>query len=262
MSGQRQARGRGAHAPFRKATPTRQSASGPGDRIANARDVAIYFREDCRPLRDSLQLEMVVAQYVLRMRDVRTPEGVPIGDATSAGVVAELERHGDELSHAILRGLAHLGSGHTASRSADAAARLAERGTGMPANFGDVGAVRTLGAWRQSEGGHAGEYVFFAEFEHPLHGRRHSLALFVEPRRGGVVKHIGLLGPMDELAADEPFHLDAMEALEIEAAGELLAELLERSHGQALDGSDDYRVVIAAARARSMKEQGAVPHAA
>ena len=62
--------------------------------------MAIYFREDCRTLRDSLQLEMVVAQYCLQIRDVRTTAGVPVGDAVGVGVVAELEGHGDPLSHA------------------------------------------------------------------------------------------------------------------------------------------------------------------
>src|SRR4051794_856821 len=62
MSEQPQAQHADRRAPFRKATPTRQSAAGPGDRIANATAVAGYFREDCRPLSDSLQLEMVVAQ--------------------------------------------------------------------------------------------------------------------------------------------------------------------------------------------------------
>src|SRR4051794_198176 len=105
------------------ARPTRQSASGPGDRVASPRDVARFFRDDCRTLHDSLQLEMVVAQYILRMCEVETPEGVPIGDATCAGVIADLERHGDPLSHSILRALAYLGSGDVATRAADAAAR-------------------------------------------------------------------------------------------------------------------------------------------
>src|SRR4051812_3871747 len=75
----------------------------PGDPITAASEVARYFREDCRPLRDSLQLEMVAAQYWLRMRDAVSREGVPVGEAIGAGVVAALERHGDPLSHAILR---------------------------------------------------------------------------------------------------------------------------------------------------------------
>src|SRR4051812_40760591 len=126
-----------ARSSIRKAVPTLQSSSGPGDRIAGAREVAGFFREDCRGLRDSLQLEMVVAQYHLRMSDGLTREGVPIGDALGAGVVAELERHGDPLSHAILRGLAYVGIGETATRGADAVARLAEHGVGITARFGD-----------------------------------------------------------------------------------------------------------------------------
>src|SRR3954464_7309596 len=119
------------HSPFTPA-PTKPSASGPGDRIASSGDIAIYFREDCRPLADSLQLEMVVAQYDLRLRDTATAQGVPVGDAVSAGVIVELEQHCDELSHAILRALAHLGTGERATRSAAAAERLADRGIGLP----------------------------------------------------------------------------------------------------------------------------------
>ena len=252
MSEHTKARRTDRREPFRRATPTRTSASGPGDRIANAESVARFFRDDCRGLRDSLQLEMVVAQYLLHMRDVLTPEGVPVGDAVGAGVVAELERHGDPLSHAILRGLAHLGAGDIRERSENAVARLAEHGTGIPAKFGDVAGARALGAWRESAGGRAGEYAFFAEFEHPL-GTRHSLALFVEPRHGGIVKHIGLLGPMSDIPSDEAFDPSTMEAVEIGMAGKLLQEVLDRSYGPLLGGTDDYRVLIAAAHARSMQ---------
>jgi hypothetical protein len=261
MSEQRQARRADRRAPIRKATPKRHRSGGRGDSIANARDVAGYLRDDCRRLGDSLQLEMVVAQYHLRLRDVVTPEGEPVGDAVTAGVVAELERDGDSLSHAILRAWADLGTGKTAARCADAVARLSERGTGLPAKFGDVASTRTLGAWRESAGGHSGEYAFFAEFEHPL-GRRHALALFVEPRRGGVVKHIGLLGPMSELGDDQPFQPSAMEAVELDAAADLLRGLFERSYGPELEATKDFRVLIAAARARSMKQRGAALRAA
>jgi hypothetical protein len=212
--------------------------------------VAGFFREDCGALRDSLQLEMVAAQYQLRMNGVLSPQGVPVGDAVCAGVIAELERHADPLSHAILRALAHVGTGQTATRSAEAGARLAESGTGLPLAFGDVANARALGAWRESDGDGSGEYAFFADFEHSL-GRRHSIALFVEPRHGGVVKHIGLMGPVSDLDPDEPFHPTAMEKLDLAEAGALLEEVLERSFGRHFPDTDDYRVLIAAARARS-----------
>src|SRR5207244_4857933 len=157
--------------PIRRASPTRKSASGPGERVASARDVAIYFREDCRTLHDSLQLEMVVAQYCLQIRDVVTTAGVPVGDVVGIGVIAELEGHGDPLSHAILRGVAHLGLGETGARSAEAAARLTERVIGLPQQFADVGKSRAVGAWR-TRAGLGDEFVFFAEFEHQR-GARH-----------------------------------------------------------------------------------------
>jgi hypothetical protein len=238
-------------APIRKATATKMSASGPEDRIASSRDIAIYFREDCRTLRDSLQLEMVVAQYWLRIRDVRSSTGVPVGDAAGAGIVAELEGAGDPLSRAILLGLADLGVGDTARRSGEAAARLAERGVGLPPEFEDLGEVRALHAWRATAGGRRGEYVLFAELEHPR-GARHTLALFVEPRGGGSVKHIGLLTAMRELDPGGPFDPERMERLAIPEAGGLMREVLERSYGRDLAGSDDHRVPIAAARARAM----------
>src|SRR3954471_14832337 len=162
-------------------------------RIASAREVAQLFRGDCRALHDSLQLEMVVAQYLLRLRDARTAQGVPIGDAIAAGVVDALARQPDRLSHAILRGISHLGTGDSAERGAAAAAELARGGVELPPQFARVGKGRGTGAWRAAQGGLAGEYALFAEFQHEL-GARHSLALFVEPRRGGVVKHIALLG--------------------------------------------------------------------
>lgn len=251
MSTHRQARDAGRRTPVRRAVATRQSASGPGDRVCNARDVATYFREDCRTLRDSLQLEMVVAQYVLRMHEVTSPEGIPVGDAVSAGVVTALEDHGDPLAHAILRGLAYLGVGEASDRSADAVARLSECGVKLPGKFRDVTQSYASGAWR--ERGHDGEYAFFADFEF-AHSPGHSLALFVEPRHGGVIKHIGLMPPISDLGPDDPFHPATMEALDIVDAGELLSKLLDRSYPRSiLDFTDDYRVVIAAARARSMQ---------
>lgn len=252
MSEHRQVRDPDRHSPIREATPKRQSASGAGDRIASLRDVAIYLREDCRTLRDSLQLEMVVAQYHLRMRGVLTPGGVTVGDATSAGVIAELERRSDPLSYAILRGLDYLGTGETAERSAEAVARLVERGIRLPPEFADVGKARALGAWRDTAGGCDGEYALFVDFELPL-GARHSLALFVEPRRGGVVKHIGLMNPMSDLDPGDPFHPNALDTVDIAAAGALLYKVLDRSFGSFLADVDDYRVLIAAARARSME---------
>jgi hypothetical protein len=226
------------------------SASGPVDRRASTRDVAIYFREDCRTLRDSLQLEMVVAQYCLRMRDVVTAAGVGVGDLLGVAVVGELEHEGDPLSHAILRGLAHLGIGETAKQSAHAASRLAEREVGLPEQFADVGKARARGAYRTSTEP-TGEYVLFADLEHPS-GRGHSVALFVEPRGGGVVKHIGLLGPMSDLEPDAPFHPQALETVDDASAGTLMSEVLERAHGPQAAETDDFRVLIAAARARSM----------
>jgi hypothetical protein len=213
--------------------------------------VAIYFREDCRTLGDSLQLEMVVAQYCLQMRDVVTTGGVPVGEAVGIGVVAELEGHGDALSHAILRGLAHIAHGHIATRASEAAARLRDRIVGLPSEFADVGRAQAVGAWRTDEGAFDGEFVFFADFEHPR-GRGHAIALFVEPRGGGTVKHIGLLGPTSELDQPGPFHPNAMETLAIPAAGELMREVLERSYGPSASDTDDYRVLIALARARAV----------
>jgi hypothetical protein len=187
---------------------------------------------------------MVVAQYDVRLADVHSPEGIPVGHAVSAGVIAELERHGDALSHAMLRGLEYLGTDGRAGRSADAVARMAEAGIGLTAKFGDVGQARPVGAWR--EGGED-EYAFFLDFEFPL-GARHALALLVESRHGGTVKHIGLMRPMSDLEPDDPFHPDSLEPLHLSAAGTLLSDLLARSFRY---GTDDYRVLIAQARARA-----------
>ena len=252
MSEQRRPRNPDRCAPIEKASPTRWSASGPGDRIASARDVAIYFREDCRTLRDSLQLEMVVAQYYLRIRDVRTTGGVPVGDVVGGSVVAELEREADSLSHAILRGLAHLGAGEAAKRSAEAVTRLTEQAIGLPQQFADVCKASALGAWRTRASGLDSEYALFADFEHP-HGPRHAIALFVEPRGRGIVKHIGLLGAMSELDPGEPFHPKALEPVAISHAAVLIRDLLEHSYGPLAADTDDFRVLIASARARTLR---------
>jgi hypothetical protein len=202
-------------------------------RISHAGEVAGFFRKDCKPLRDSLQLEMVAAQYQLQMDGVFSPEGVPVGPAVCAGVVAELEAHGDALSHAILRALAYLGTSDTAKRSADAVARLGERGVGLPPKFADVAQARAGGAWRDAEGGHEGEYCLFFDFLYPQ-GMGHALALFVEPRHGGTIKHVGLLQPMHEIE-----YPGFMEELEIPVAGALLQKLLDRTYPPSFGTCDD-----------------------
>src|SRR5690242_9573296 len=218
-------------------------------RISQAGEVAGFFRKDCKPLRDSLQLEMVAAQYQLQMDGTCSPEGIPVGEAVCAGVVAELEAHGDVLSHAILKALAYLGTGDTARRSADAVARLGESEVGVPPKFADVAHARAGGAWRDTHGGYDGEYCLFFDFVYPQ-GTGHALALFVEPRHGGTIKHIGLLQPMHEIE-----YPGFMQELEVPAAGALLKQLLDRSYGPSLETCDDYRGLIAAARARMCVQQ-------
>jgi hypothetical protein len=237
--------------PFRQATRTRRSASGPGDRVASGRDITIYFREDCRPLRDSLQLEMVVAQYCLRMRDVTTTGGVPVGEAVGLRVVAELEHMGDALSHAILRGLAHIGVGLIGERSSEAVARLSEKVLGLPKQFADVGNARPVRTWRGDNAEVAGEYILFARFEHPR-GPEHAIALYVEPRGGDVVKHIGLVDGGCEDGMADSLRPNAPEPLEIPSGGALMNDVLERTYDRHATRTDDFRVLIAAARARSI----------
>jgi hypothetical protein len=215
------------------------------DRIVRPRDVARFFRRDCRGLRDSLQLEMAVAQYYLQMRAVLSPEGVPIGDAASAGIIADLERHADALSHAILRGLAHQASGEIATRSADAVARLSEQGVGLPRQFSDVGEARAVAAWRDTEGAHEGEFALFADFEHPR-GPRHCVALFVDR---DVAKHVGLLPPLAEVGYP---HND-LEELDVAEAGALMRSVLDRSFPREPGDPDEFRILMASARARSIE---------
>jgi hypothetical protein len=233
--------------PIQRAHPTRQSASGPDDRIASAEAIARWFLDDCRAVDDTLQVEMVVAQYLVRMRDTCTPQGVPVGDALTASVIADLEQRRQPLAHVLLRALAHLATGDAATRAADAVARLAEQGVGLSQRFADVATARPLGAWR--EHGDATEQALFAEFVHPLAGRAHSIALFV---RDGVARHIGLMPSAYQLDPGDPFHPDALEPLDLPEAGELIASALTRAYGRDWERSDDYRVVIAAARARTM----------
>jgi hypothetical protein len=233
--------------PIRPAAATKPSASGPGDRIAGSGDIAIYFREDCRTLADSLQLEMVAAQYDLRLRETETPEGIPVGDAVSAGVIVQLEGHGDELSHAVLRALAHVGTGERAERSAQAAERLADRGVELPDTFADVGQARATAAWRDRRKAHPGEYALFVDFEHPR-GRQHSVAVFVEPR--GTVKHLGLMPPINDIDPSAQFHPRRMESLPVATATEILGEALARTYGDSFEDTDDFRVLLAAARTR------------
>ena len=251
MSPQRQTQQANRYSSVHDAAPTQPSSSGSGDRIVSDRQIARFFRDDSRPLRDSLQLEMVAAQYHVRLQHVVSREGVPVGEAASAGVVAELERHGDPLSHAILRALAHVGTGHTATRSAEAVGRLAERGIGLPLEFADVAEARAIAAWRDTAGAFEGEYSLFLDFEHPL-GRRHGIAIFVEPRNGGVVKHMGLITAISDFGPHDPVDASRLETLDIAAAAALLHDVLDRTFGTRLAGVDDFRVLIAATRARSL----------
>ena len=57
---------------------------------------------------------------------------------------------------------------------------------------------------------------------------------------------------MNELDSDGPFHPNALETIDISAAGALIREVLERTYGPRAAASDDFRVLIASARARSI----------
>jgi hypothetical protein len=58
--------------------------------------------------------------------------------------------------------------------------------------------------------------------------------------------------PTSDLEPGDPFHPSALETLETPVAGAVLNLVIHRSFGDSLDGTDDYRVLIAAARGRSM----------
>jgi hypothetical protein len=60
------------------------------------------------------------------------------------------------------------------------------------------------------------------------------------------------MNPMSDVDPDDPFHPSAMDSIEVAAAGALLREVLDRSFGAFRSDIDDFRVLIAAARARSM----------
>jgi hypothetical protein len=107
-----------------------------------------------------------------------------------------------------------------------------------------------VGAWRTCAG-LDDEAALFAEFDYPG-GARHTIALFVDPRGGGAAKHIGLLGAMNELDPGGPFDPRALETIDISPAGVLVRDALEASYGPLAAATHDYRVLIAAARARSM----------
>ena len=217
----------------------------PGRVLAATRELAHCFIDDCRGAADALELELIVAQYLPRFNG-----GLELhGTGALEALLGELERRGDHVSHAALRALWYLGTGELQRLSADAAARLGERGVGLPLRLADVGLVRPTGAWRAPRGGNRGEYALFVEFEHPR-APTHSLAVLVDPRRGGLVKHLALLRPMDDLGDDGPFRPEALEKLDLGVARELMRDLLVRTFGRGTAGTDDYSVLIAAARAR------------
>jgi len=138
-----------------------------------------------------------------------------------------------------------------AQQSAEAIARLRERAVDLPKPFADVGKAKAIGAWRTHDAEFDGEYALFADFEYPR-GADHAIALYAEPKRGGVVKHIGLLSAMRDLEPYEPVHPSAMEPLDIPEAGAVIAQLLERTYGPLAEETDDFRVLVAAARAKSI----------
>jgi hypothetical protein len=55
-------------APTRRTGPERMSSSGPDDRVASSGDVAIFFREDCRTLRDFKKWLVATAERLERRR--------------------------------------------------------------------------------------------------------------------------------------------------------------------------------------------------
>jgi hypothetical protein len=225
--------------------------------VANAAEIAEFLRDDTRPLGRTIQLELVVAQYLIRLRDAVTPDAVPIGPAPLLGLIEELDRAGDGLSRAILETVAELTDGEPASKSREAAGRLAARGLQYPARFRAVGSARALEAWAIRE---AGEACLAIEFEHADGARHAVMAFVVDPSRGGYAKHVAITASMWDLDDDAPFHPSRLEAAPVDlVARELRAALdaADPASGRPASQGDDFRALIAAGRVRAATERGA-----
>jgi hypothetical protein len=219
--------------------------------VANASEIAEFLREDTRLLQRTMQLDLVVAQYLIRVRDAVTAEAVPVGPAPLLGLIEGLERAGDGLSRAILATIAELAVGEPAAKSREAAERLAARGLQPPGRFRAVGSAQALDAWVLRD---AGESCLAIEFEHAGGARHAVLAFVVDQSRGGYAKHVAITGSMWDLDDEAPFHPGRIESSPVESiALEMSAALdaVDPATGRPASQGGDFRALIAAARARA-----------
>jgi hypothetical protein len=232
------------------ARAARRHADGPDGPVpvACATEIAAFLRDDTRQLGRTMQLELVVAQYLVRLRDAVTPAGEPLGPRPVLPLVEDIEAYGDGLSRAILATIADLADGDVAVAAADGAARLAERGLQYPARFRAVGSARALEAWTLRDGG---ESCLTIEFEHADRAR-HSVMAFVAPE--GHAKHVAFAGSAWDIDPEAPFHPDRLTPTPTRLAARAMATALsgaDPATGRPASESLGFWALIAQARVRS-----------
>jgi hypothetical protein len=88
----------GRSLPGREAMRSKPGLDGGPVPVANATEVAGFLREDTHLLHRTMQLDLVVAQYLVRLRDAVTAKGVPLGGVPLLELIVDLEEYADGLS--------------------------------------------------------------------------------------------------------------------------------------------------------------------
>jgi hypothetical protein len=157
-------------------------------------------------------------------------EGV---EALSRGLVGELEDRCDIPALITLRGLAAVADPWLAQPSHAAAERVARTCRFLPSWADQIGCAEATRALALDDHDDSGEIGLLIEFEYP-NGDRHAIATYIDPRLGGVAKHVFLLQAID--AIPDPGKL--LESMDLDDAKARMRAALEITPPDGVPGGE------------------------
>ena len=173
-------------------------------RIDPAVEAAAALATYCDAVDAAIHVERRISRFLPFWADQSGSFDLAGVDHLATGLVEELEGMDDTPAWIVLRGLASVADAWLADPARAAADRIEPRL--VPGWAGEIGKARAIGALELT-GGEPGESGLLIESAYPS-GDRHAIATYIDPRLGGIAKHIFLLQPIDA-APDGP--LDAID---------------------------------------------------
>ena len=191
---------------------------------------------------NAIHLEWVVSRFLPSWGDMPTHYKTDV-----LAVIDELEATADDVALTVLRGLEALAGGAIAEASTAAAERLSAAGVTAPPWARQIGTAQAVAARvsRHEEDDSAGVMI---EYAYP-DGARHALAAFIDGRRGGAVKFMGLTKPLGDACDNGELPFATVDPAEAERMVRNALAITDQEHAL-LEGDPSMRELGALAWSR------------